>query len=177
MIRTLALASAAALLVASSAPASAQPYRQGPPAAVSTRDFVTAAAQSDEFERRAGRLAQDMARSRRVRGFATMMVQDHTMTTQNLKAAIRRTGREPPPPPPLTADQQGMLGQLRDAGRGFDFAYLQQQVQAHQQALDLLQGYARGGDNAIIRDAARGTIPLVRRHLRMAQDLQASVRR
>ncbi len=177
MIRTLALAGAATLLVASAAPASAQPYRQGPPAAGSTRDFVTAAAQSDEFERRSGRLAQDTARSRRVREFGGMMVQDHMMTTRSLQNAIRRSGRPVPPPPPLRPDQRGMLDQLRNAGRDFDFVYLRQQVQAHQEALGLMQDYARGGDNPLIRDAARTAVPVVQQHLRMAQDLQASVRR
>ena len=178
MIRTLALAGAATLLVASAAPASAQAYRPGPPAAAaSTRDFVTAAAQSDEFERRAGRLAQSMARSRGVRDFGAMMVQDHTKTTRGLQDAIRKSGRPVPPPPALTGAHQGMLAQLRNAGRGFDGLYLQQQVQAHQEALGLTQGYARSGDNPFIRDAARSTVPLVQGHLRMAQDLQATVRR
>jgi len=178
MIRTLALASAATLLVASAAPAMAQSYRPGPPPpAVSTRDFVTTAAQSDEFERRAGRLAQTMALSHRVRDFGGMMVQAHTQTTRGLQDAIRKSGRPVPPLPPLTGAQQGMLAQLRNAGRGFDFVYLRQQVQAHQEALGLMQGYARSGDNPFIRDAARSTVPVVQQHLKMAQDLQATVRR
>ena len=80
-----------------------------------------------------------MARSRGVRDFGTMMVQDHTKTTRGLQDAIRKSGRPVPPPPPLTGAQQGMLGQLKNAGRGFDFIYLQQQVQAHQEALGLMQ--------------------------------------
>lgn len=180
MIRTLALAGAAALLAATAAPAIAQPRHPGPPgpaAAGSTDDFVTAAAQSDEFERRAGRLAQHMSPSHRVQEFGAMMVRDHTRTTQGLQAALRKAGRPVPPPPPLTPDQQQMLDQLKGSGAGFDSTYLQQQVQAHQQAMELLRGYAHAGDNPVIRNAARRTIPLVRRHLMMAQELQAKVRR
>ncbi len=176
MIRTMAFASALALTAAAAvpfAPASAQPA----PSAVSTHDFVTAAAQSDEFERRAGRMAQSMARSHRVQEFGARMVRDHTMTTEGLKAAIRRSGHPVPPPPPLRPDQQQMLDQLKGSGGGFDATYLQQQVQAHQEALGLMQGYARGGDNPNIREAAGKTIPLIRHHLMMAQELAGSVRR
>ena len=175
MIRTLAFAGAAALMAALSAPAPL--YAQPAPPAASTHDFVVAAAQSDEFERRAGRMAQTMARSHRVQEFGARMVRDHTMTTQNLKMAIRRSGHPVPPPPPLAPDQQQMLDQLRGAGPGFDGVYLQQQVQAHQQALDLMRSYAHTGDNPNIRDAAAKTVPLIRHHLMMAQDLQATVRR
>ena len=177
MIRTLAAASAAATLAAIAAPVYAQPAPPPAAAVTSTHDFVTAAAQSDEYERRAGRMAESMARSPRVKAFGARMVHDHTMTTRNLQAALRRAGKPVPPPPPLTPDQQGMLDQLKSAGPSFDSTYIQQQVRAHQQALALLQGYAHSGDNPIIRDAARKTLPLIRHHLMMAQNLQATVRR
>lgn len=185
MIRTLAFAGATALLIVAAAPASAQ-YRPGPPPGAGpsdefrgerTQHFVTAAAQSDEFERRAGRLAQRMAISNRVREFGAMMVQDHTRTTEDLKAAIRRSGHTPPPPPPLRPDQERMLRELRGAGRNFDFVYLRQQVQAHQEALNLMQEYARDGRNATITAAASQTVPLIQHHLDMARQLQGSVRR
>jgi putative membrane protein len=172
VIRTLALASAAALMFSAAVPAIAQPA----PAVTSTHDFVTAAAQSDEFERRAGHMAETMARSPRVKAFGARMVRDHTTTTRNLKAALRKAGKPIPPPPMLSPDQQQMLGQLKGSGAGFDATYLQQQVQAHQQALALLQGYAQGGDNPVIREAARNTLPLIRHHLMLAQQLQATVR-
>jgi putative membrane protein len=171
VIRTLALASAAALMLSATVPAFAQPAP-----VTSTRDFVTAAAQSDEFERRAGHMAENLARSPRVKSFGARMVRDHTMTTRNLKAALRKAGKPVPPPPALSPGQQQMLGRLKSSGAGFDATYLQQQVQAHQQAMGLLQGYAQGGDNPVIRDAARKTIPLVQHHLMMAQQLQATVR-
>jgi putative membrane protein len=171
----MAFAGAAALMAAMSAPAPV--IAQPAPAAASTHDFVTAAAQSDEFERRAGRMAQTMARSHRVQQFGAKMVHDHTMTTHGLQMAIRRSGRPVPPPPPLRPDQQQMLDQLKGAGPGFDATYLRQQVQAHQEAVALMQSYGRTGDNAFIRDAANKTLPLIRHHLMMAQDLQASVRR
>lgn len=190
MIRTLALAGAAALMVSAAVPALAQSHPGPPPSAPRaparpsdmfggprTQHFITAAAQTDEFERQAGRMAQQRAVSARVRDFGSMMVTDHTKTTQDLQAAIRRTGHVPPPPPQITGEQRRMLDQLRASGPGFDSTYLQQQVTVHQQALGLMQDYARTGHNAILQDAARQTIPVVQHHLAMAQQLQATVRR
>ena len=142
-----------------------------------TEHFITALAQSDEFERHAGEMAERKGVSPRVREFGSMMVRDHTKTTQDLQAAIRRTGHAAPPTPPLSGAQQHMLEQLRTSGANFDALYLQQQVQAHQDALGELQSYARDGHNAVLRDAARQTIPLVQNHLAMAQQLLANIRR
>ena len=162
MFRTITLATVASLSLG--APALAQPG-----AALPTPQFISAAASTDEFERQEGRMAERQAASPQVRAFGQMMVRDHTNTTMALKAAIRRAGLPAPPPPQLTPDQQANLSALRGRhGRDFDRLYMQQQVQAHQQALGVMQAYAAGGDNRVLRGAARDTLPIVRRHLAMA---------
>jgi putative membrane protein len=173
MLRTLILSSALAL--AFGAGAIAQPGPGGPagPTAM-TMSFVTKAAQSDEFERQEGRLAERRAHDRHVRMFAQEMVSAHTRTTQDLKAAIRRAGMTPPPPPALSDDQARMLGDLRGAhGDKFDRLYVGQQIQAHQETLGLMQGYAQSGQPGPIRDAAAKTAPLVQHHLDMATALRS----
>jgi putative membrane protein len=143
-----------------------------------TMDFITQAAQSDEFERREGRLAQQRSRDPHVRSFASMMVRAHTMTTMNLKKAIRRAGMTPPPPPALTSDQMRMISDLSSIrGRGFDKTYVDQQVQAHQMTLGLMQNFAQNGRPGPIRDAAAATAPIVQRHLDMARDMQGHMGR
>lgn len=170
MIRTPLLTAAAALTLA--AAANAQPSASPGPDAM-TRDFITKAAQSDEFERLEGRLAEVRAQNPRVRTFAAQMVRDHTRTTQDLKQAIRRTGLPPPPPPSVDADEARMMANLRVArGPTFDKLYITQQVQAHQQALALMRTYARNGPPGPIRDAAGQTVPLIEHHLDMATGIE-----
>ncbi len=55
----------------------------------------------------------------------------------------------------------------------FDRTYLSQQVPAHRQALQVVTGYARSGDEAAIRAAAAAAVPVVADHLRRAEALQA----
>jgi putative membrane protein len=139
-----------------------------------TMDFVTKAAQSDEFERQEGRLAEQRTHNPHVRQFAREMVSAHTKTTIGLKAAIRRSGMTPPPPPPLSDAQAQMIGALRGMhGGGFDKTYVDQQVQAHQDTLGVVQGYAQNGHPGPIRKAAQKTAPLVEHHLDMAKMLQS----
>ena len=66
-----------------------------------------------------------------------------------------------------------MLDQLRSAGTGYSFdqAFQQDQIQAHQQGIALMQNYSTGGDVPALRTVAARAIPVMQRHLAMAQSL------
>jgi putative membrane protein len=137
--------------------------------------YMAQAASADQFEIQSGQLAMQASQNAAVRNMANMLITDHTQTTQSLMAAAAAARLEPPPPTILPA-QQAMLDQLRSAGTGYSFdqAFQQVQVQAHQQALTLHQGYATGGDVPALRTAAAGAVPVVQRHLSMLQTLQVA---
>jgi len=163
MFRTLILAGVASLGLAGAALAQQ---------ALPTPDFIKAAAQTDDFERQEGRLAERAGANPGVRSFGAEMVSAHTKTTAALKAAIRKAGMPVPPPPPLTEDQANNLATLRGLhGAAFDHAYIDQQIQAHRTALGVMQAYAAGGDNPVLKQAAADTVPIVQHHLAMAQAL------
>lgn len=179
MIRTLTLGATAAALTLSclAGPAGAQMVGPSPAGGVrATPDFVTQAAQTDAFERQEGRLAEQKAKNPQVRAFAREMVRDHTRTTQNLQAAIRKAGMKPPPPPQLSADQRHEIGELQGlSGPAFDKAYIDQQVQTHVNAQQLISGFAQSAAPGPIRDAAQSTLPIVEHHLDMAKKLQTGM--
>jgi len=169
MIRSILLGGAVALTLATPSV-----FAQATGQALPTQAFITAAAQTDEFERREGRLAETQAEDPKVKAFGAKMVKAHTMTTQKLKMAIREAGMTVPPPPPLTDDQKQMLKTLRGLhGADFDKTYIDQQVQVHQMALGVMQAEAAGGSDPTIRQAAANTAPIVQDHLTMAQALQS----
>jgi putative membrane protein len=184
MIRNVILAAGAASLCLAAA-AQARPangsMQSGEPMQASgqmeggmTADFIKKAARSDEFERQEGRLAETRAHNPQVRKFAAMMVSAHTKTTEGLKAAIRKAGMTPPPPPPLTDDQMHMMADLKGMhGADFDKTYIDQQVQAHQETLGVVQGYADNGQPGPIKMAAEKTVPIVQHHLELAKGLQS----
>jgi putative membrane protein len=171
--RSLALSAAALLAVSAAQPVLAQSTSSTP----STDDFIKTALQSDEFERQTGATAKQSGLTQGVRDFGAMMVVDHTKTTQDLDAAIAKSGRPVPSTPKLTSlELQGINSLKNQIGMPlFDSTYLAQQIRLHQQALALMQAYAQNGEDATLRTAASNTIPIVQHHLSTAQDLSKNL--
>jgi putative membrane protein len=136
-----------------------------------SKAFVTKACVSDLYEVQAGRLAAEQGRSDAVREFGQMMVEHHTSAKHQMQAALMSsevTRFLPDLKPVTTLDErrEGMLDQLRLAsGDDFDRTYLDQQRQAHEEAVSLLGDYAATGDNPQLRSVALGGLPMVERHL------------
>jgi putative membrane protein len=135
--------------------------------------FMAQAASANEFEIESAQLALQASQNPGVQSFANMLIADHTAMGQQMAAAAA-AAHLPPPSPTLLPAQQAMLDQLRAAGSGyaFDQAFQQAQIQAHQQGIALMQNYSTGGDVPALRTLAAGAIPVMQRHLAMAQSLQ-----
>ncbi len=145
-----------------------------PSAPMSTPQYIMAASQSDEFEMQEGRMAENQAKSVKLRKFGAMMVKDHAKTTDTLHQAIISTGMSVPPPPPLRPDQMQMIAQLQQlTGADFDKAYVMQQMQSHQDALMVQSNYARTGDVPVIRGAASKAVPIVKAHIAELNQIQS----
>ena len=135
--------------------------------------FVAKAAASDMFEIEAGKLVAKRSTNPDVKKFAATMVKAHTKTTEDLKAAIAASGAAITPPTALPADLQDKLDDLTKAdAKDFDKKYADDQVDAHQATLNLLQRYAQDGDTAAIKAFAAATAPAVQEHLNMAEGLK-----
>ena len=136
-------------------------------------DFVAKAAASDMFEIAAAEVAQKRATNAKVKAFAAMMVKDHTKSTADLKKAIADSGQTITPPAALPADLQAKLDDLNKAdAKDFDKTYMDNQVDAHQNALNLLQRYAQDGDVSAIKAFAAATAPVVQKHHDEAKTLR-----
>ncbi len=135
--------------------------------------FVEKAAASDMYEIEAAKLAAKRSANAEVKAFAAKMEKAHTKTTEDLKAAIAASGASITPPAALPADLQDKLDDLTKADdKDFDKKYADDQVDAHQAALNLLQRYAQDGDTPAIKAFAAATAPAVQEHLNMAEGLK-----
>jgi putative membrane protein len=141
------------------------------PGSRQTREFVQAAAQSDEFEIVASRTSLTQSHDQSIRSFAGRMIRDHEETSRSLAAAAARD-RLSPPPRSVGEDHARMLGALQSlVGREFDKTYAQQQILAHRSAFITEQLYSSGGDAPAIRQAATVATKLMASHLSMADTL------
>lgn len=134
--------------------------------------FMAQAASGGQFEIQSSQLALQMSQNAAVRNFANMMIADHSRLNQAVAAAAT-SARLTPPAPVLLPSDQAMFDQLRAAGAGpgFDLAYKNAQITAHQNALQLMQAFAANGDVPVLRNAAAQAVPVVQMHLNQAQAL------
>jgi putative membrane protein len=135
----------------------------------STQDFVTKVAISDMFEIQSSKVAARKANAE-IKSFAQRMIKDHTKTSRELKGMI---GKKAKLPTALDADHQQKLARLQKvAGDEFNSTYVTMQVQAHEEAVKLFEGYSSSGDDAQLKAWATKTLPALKEHLKHAKKLK-----
>jgi putative membrane protein len=137
-----------------------------------TEDFIKEAASSDMFEIQSSQLAQQQAADP-VKAFASQMIADHQKTTSELKAIASKINV--PIPAEMMPAQTSLLDRLNTSGSDFARTYVNEQVTAHKQAVDLFQRYSSGGDNGELKTWAQKTLPALQHHYEMAQQLDRGV--
>jgi putative membrane protein len=139
---------------------------------MSPQQFALTAGSANKFEVMEGELALAQASDPKLKEFARMMVKDHTVALQELQAAAKAANIVLPPDIALDAMHQAKINAIKNRkGAEFDQAYRTDQVQAHQQAMAILDTYATAGGNAALKAWAAKSLPMVRKHLEHLQAL------
>jgi putative membrane protein len=140
--------------------------------APTTADFVKEVAISDMFEIQSSRLAQDKGNTPE-KSFASQMITDHTKTSAELKGLVSSGKVQAEVPAALNSSHQSRLDKLKgESGKDFSSDFDSDQVSAHKDAVSLFERYAKGGDNAALKDWAGKTLPMLKHHLELAQNLK-----
>jgi putative membrane protein len=140
--------------------------------APSTTDFVQKAAMSDMYEIEAGKIASQKGQTAPVKGFGEMMVTAHSKTTEELKGIVASEKIQVDLPAKLDSKHQKLIDDLNAASNAdFDKTYAKQQVDGHQEAVNLFDSYAKKGDNAALKAFAQKTLPVIQQHLDEAKKL------
>jgi putative membrane protein len=173
---TMAAGLAAAFTVASTAVHAQTPSSQSasaPKAAttaqVSSDDtmFVQKAAAAGKMEVEHGKIAAAQASNAQVKAYANKLVKDHTTANTQLMAIAKRHNIDT-----SAAAAAGDPAWKSQTGTAFDKAYIDDQVKAHQEAIDLFDKQAKGGTDKELKNFAAKQLPGLRNHLKQAQDLQ-----
>jgi putative membrane protein len=107
--------------------------------------------------------------------FASQMVADHTKTPTELKGLVSSGKVQAQLPTALDSSHQSKVDKLKaESGKDFSSDFDSMQVSAHKYAVSLFERYAKGGDNAGLKDWAGKTLPALKHHLEMAEDLGKS---
>lgn len=139
----------------------------------SGQTFADTAAKSDAFEIAAAKLAKTNASSPKVKAFADDMIKAHTSSTAKIKAAAAKASPAITPDATLTGEQNDDLAELgKLKGADFDKAYIDGQIDAHDDALELMENFAKDGEVPSLKAAAGEIAPVVKGHLDMAKALE-----
>lgn len=140
------------------------------PAAVSAQavtpgTYVMKAGASDLYEKTSSQLVLATSKNAKLRQFAQMMIQDHTKSTADVKAAAAKAGVTVAPPKLDAMGSRDVAALRKATGTARDTLYITQQKAAHERALALHQGYATNGSSAPLKAVAAQIAPVVQTHI------------
>jgi putative membrane protein len=172
------LAASALPLILASAPAA---FAADPPAkqaaapamaTPSTSTFLTNTAVANLFEIESSKVALAKTKNDKIKAFANLMVTDHTGAGTKFKQAVT-DAKLTPPAEKLDAKHQALLDDLKkkDAA-AFDAAYVKAQHDGHVETVAMFEAYAKGGDNARMKQFANEMLPTLKAHLDQVSKLK-----
>jgi putative membrane protein len=140
------------------------------PASVSKDDasFVVNTANAGMTEIQAGTIAGQKGMAKDVKDYGAMMVKDHTMAADKLKAVA--ASKNITLPPAISPEMQKNLDDLqKKEGKSFDKAYISMMIDDHKKVISMFEDEAKNGSDADIKAFANSTLPTLRQHLDEAQ--------
>jgi putative membrane protein len=135
-----------------------------------TADFVKEVAMSDMTEIAAAKIGQERGNAEE-KAFSTQMIADHTKTSEELKAMVPADAQAAIPAA-LDSSSQSKIDKLKNAKPDdFSSEFDSMQVSAHKDAVSLFERYAKGGEDAKLKGWSDKTLPALKHHLELAQNL------
>jgi|TARA_R110001599_G_scaffold54708_4_gene151930 putative membrane protein len=136
---------------------------------VDVEDFVETASAKGIAEIETARMALDEGTAQ-IHEFANRMIEDHTKANNELRDIARQQDLEVADDPTLMDMAKAMMLSIRN-DESFDDAYIENQINAHEETIELFER-ASHSDNDAIRAFAREKLPILREHLQMANELE-----
>jgi putative membrane protein len=150
----------------------------GAAATLSDADIANVIHEVNAGEIAAGKIAQTKASNADVKAYAREMVQAHTaLDKQDAKIGGQTAATNAAIRDSIVNANKTMSSQLQSAASGaeFDKAYIDGQVQGHQNALSFLQAAQNQAQNADMKKVIAAAIPDVQKYLDRARSLQSKV--
>lgn len=144
--------------------------------AADREDFVNEASAKAIAEIEAAKVALETTQSEDIREFAQMMIDDHTKGREKLaELAAGDDDLELADDATLMDRAKVMILEMRD-GESFDQAYANNQVNAHEETIELYRDYTQEGEHEQLREHAESELSTLEEHLEKARELQAKYR-
>ena len=131
-------------------------------------EFVTKAASGGMMEVELGKVAQEKAKSQRVKDFGNMMATDHNKANDDLKSIA--SSKNFTMPSAMLADHQKHVDELnKKSGEDFDKAYMKMMLDDHKKDVSEFKKISEKATDADIKSFAAKTLPVLEKHLDFAK--------
>jgi putative membrane protein len=139
-------------------------------------NFVAILDEANKADSTAGAVALKKATNPEVKAFARLMMAEHHALRVAGQALAKQLGVQPQPPErnPLAGYVQTEMNELKKAPKGpeFDRTYIDHEVSVHSAVLDFANQARVTTQTPELRELIEKAIPVVRKHLEQAQELQ-----
>jgi putative membrane protein len=137
--------------------------------------FAVAATRANTSEVDLGQLAAQKATDPAVRQFAERMVRDHSKANQQLSQILSQKGVTVPTE--TSSSEQREVDRLQKLnGAEFDKAYIEHMIRDHKKDVKEFEKASQKSEDGDIKAFAANTLPVLQDHLKMAQDLEGTVK-
>jgi putative membrane protein len=143
---------------------------------VDDKAFLKKAAEGNMTEVELGKLAEEKGSNPAVKEFGKHMVEDHTKANEELTATASKVNAEVPTDLPRSGKKnRDKLAKL--SGPDFHKAYAKLMVNDHKEDVQSFTDEARLGRQPDVKNFAAKTLPTLQEHEKMAEDMQATVKK
>lgn len=135
------------------------------------KDFMVAAAKANMTEAHEGQMAESQGNADAVKSLGRTLEQDHTQAYQQLQALAQKTGVAIPVG--IDTAKNPTIKQLEHLkGPAFDKAFAKDEIATHRQAIAEFKREAEHGTDPEVKAFASQTIPVLEKHLSMAEQAE-----
>jgi putative membrane protein len=152
----------------------ASAYAQTPSVPSADESFMKDAADGGMDEVKLGQMAAQKASGARVKSFGQRMVRDHTRLNSQLQAlAAKKNVKLPDGVGWMDKASNKMLSEK--SGESFDKSYISSMLTDHKNDIKAFETEANEGKDPAVKAFAAKSLPMLRTHLKLAQDLAQSL--
>lgn len=138
-------------------------------------EFARTAASGGMMEVQLGKLAAEKAGSSEVKEFGKRMQKDHAKANDELKKIAGK--KDIKLPAEMEAKHKSTVNKLsRLKGEEFDREYLETMVDDHKEDIENFQRQADKGKDPDLKKFAQDQLPLLKKHLELAQQTQKQIK-
>jgi len=141
---------------------------------MSDKTFITDAYEAGLAEIHAGTMADSKSTNPDVKAFGEHMVTDHTKANEELKTIAMSKNVDVPTSPSIVQQAKAKVLDLK-SGASFDSSFADTMVSDHKKVIKAFGKEAKEGDDADLKAFAAKTLPTLKMHLKMAEELDAKV--